>query len=472
MLDQLKERLRALAQQFKQIRAEIQKKAVENTPSEEQKPQDDADNSKILADSDKVDKLDIPNLDGESLVHETGHTLGFVHESAPMEEQLKLITFEVSSTDFPLAVKKFKREIKPNLDGLSASIGPKGKNKPEDVLAVQYYLNKNGYACPMDAQFDSKLQRQISWFSRSAGIKTLAGVSPKDTDMWDFLTQKKPRPDINAVSEAYYSPDKVVSPPDPNYQLTAPVGKVNKNKTDILMVQQMLNQWGGYNLPENGIWAKIHGIALFDFQRQMGLEPTGIADSEVWEYLTGKKKGEKKIFDSTGGKNYGPKPKWISIAEGEIGVKEIPDAPAEGKAGKVNNPRVMEYHAASGGYNSDEPAWCASFASWCLTKAGIANPQDPGVIQWNGWGTKTDKAFYGAIAIVNTTGAWGHIGFVVGGNAKKGYQVLGGNQSNMVKISTYKNITTFIQPPGYTPSPEAFTLDVLEGDFGKNDTTR
>ncbi|MCH2045214.1 MAG: TIGR02594 family protein [Saprospiraceae bacterium] len=361
---------------------------------------------------------------------------------------------------------------KASLDKLTAKVGDKGVNKFEDVLAVQYYLNKHGYACPQDGKWDNKVSRQVAWFSRSCKDKEVGTTRNVSTTgkLWKYLKGEIERPEVDDVSDGYYDEDKQIDAP--NHKLSGMVGNGKANdRDDVRAVQDLLNQWGNYNINEDGRWDNTCKVAMIDFQNQMGIDADGICGPTSWDYLIGKKKPEPKVQDTASGKNYGPKPKWISIAEGEIGVKEIPDKNSE----KVNNPRVMEYHAASGGYSSDEPAWCASFTSWCLSKAGVSNPRDPGVIQWKGWGEKIDKPFYGCIGIIKTGSAWGHIGFIVGvegGNVL----MLGGNQSNSVKISKYSksSVTQYLKPPGYEPPAEAWNLSALDGDHsnGNNESTR
>lgn len=366
--------------------------------------------------------------------------------------------------------------VKANLNGLSKNVNEDDPNNNKaDAMAVQYYLNQRGYACTVDGQFGKKSGRKMAWFSRSCQDKevgTRRGVK-KDSKLWDYLTGKIPVPPVT-VADDYYDPsDTVTAKKD---TLEGLVGSKKDNKrSDVEAVQDLLNQWGDYGLSTDGGWGKLSETALKDFQAQMGIKADGVCGPTTWEYLTGKKKPEPLDADTSGGNDYGPKPAWVKIAEGEIGTREIPDKNSE----KVNNPRVLEYHSTSGGFSSDEPAWCASFAAWCLTKAGVANPRDPGVVQWKGWGTEIDKnkPFYGCIAIINSSSSWGHICFVVGADFNsngtvKALYCLGGNQSNMVRISKYTSITKLICPPGYTPPAKAYNIKPFSGDAEAGGSTR
>lgn len=60
--------------------------------------------------------------------------------------------------------------------------------------------------------------------------------------------------------------------------------------------------------------------------------------------------------------------KAFLIANAEYGQKEI--------RGEKHNPRIIQYFRDLGfnqGWIRDETAWCAIFAYWCLTEAGVKN---------------------------------------------------------------------------------------------------
>ncbi|MCP4441467.1 MAG: TIGR02594 family protein [Aureispira sp.] len=432
-----------------------------------------------------------------------------IKQSGLTKEDLKMDNYTRPDADEMLGDRK------PNLNKLTGSVGfdskkpDRYKNRKADVLAVQYYLNKHGYSCPIDGKADRKLSRQISFFCRSCQdpeVRGRAWISNKHTKTWQYLKGELQRPDALVLNndpqadkdDGYYDVDKAELAT--NKTMSEKVGDHCANaKEDVKMVQQFLNKWGNYNLKENGRWpmawgrdkkrkkiivpAKVNPTrdALLDFQAQMGIKATGIGDADTWDYLTGKKDSKKEALDTTGGHGYGPKPAWIKVAEGEIGVKELVES---GDNGERNNPRIIQYYAACGAKTSDEPAWCAAFTSWCLSRSGVSNPQDPGVAQWTGWGEKSDTPFYGSVGIIEgesrdkKTGKikrkpWGHIGFIVG--VEKGFVLmLGGNQDNSVSIKKFptSKVTTFICPPGYIPPKEAYGLQTLEGDFKVATKTR
>jgi uncharacterized protein (TIGR02594 family) len=149
--------------------------------------------------------------------------------------------------------------------------------------------------------------------------------------------------------------------------------------------------------------------------------------------------------------NAGGKPKWLQVAEGEIGVQEI--------VGAKHNDRVLEYHQTTGKFGTDEVPWCASFVNWVHKQSGISGTGSALAMSYNNWGKKVDKPAYGAVAVFSHGGGKGHVGFVVG---KQGSNilVLGGNQSNSVKISSYSTskIVAYAFPGDYEVPESAYSL--------------
>jgi uncharacterized protein (TIGR02594 family) len=127
----------------------------------------------------------------------------------------------------------------------------------------------------------------------------------------------------------------------------------------------------------------------------------------------------------------GEEPKWLTVARGEIGQTEI--------EGAQNNPRIVEYHAATSLHASDdETPWCSAFANWCMKQAGIKGTGEANARSWLNWGRQLSAPVAGCVVVLkrgNSTTS-GHVTFYVGRNGDY-LQVLGGNQSNKVKISNY-----------------------------------
>jgi uncharacterized protein (TIGR02594 family) len=125
------------------------------------------------------------------------------------------------------------------------------------------------------------------------------------------------------------------------------------------------------------------------------------------------------------------KPRWLEIAEQEIGQSEVP--------GKEANQKIVEYHSKTLlAATSDEVPWCSSFVNWCMDKAGYKGTNSAASRSWINWGIETEPKL-GAIVILQRGDAklkQGHVGFVV--NLDPIFvHVLGGNQSNSVNVSRY-----------------------------------
>ncbi len=117
---------------------------------------------------------------------------------------------------------------------------------------------------------------------------------------------------------------------------------------------------------------------------------------------------------------------WLDIAaqEMEMGVMEI--------EGAEDNPRIVEYHQATSLHaTDDETPWCSAFANWCMKQVGIAGTDSAASISWRTWGQAVGP-IPGALVCFN-----GHVGFLHSIRSDGKLLILGGNQSNQVKITLY-----------------------------------
>lgn len=139
-----------------------------------------------------------------------------------------------------------------------------------------------------------------------------------------------------------------------------------------------------------------------------------------------KEKVEKKPEPISSDKNLIPP--WLLVAEGEIGIKEVP--------GVGNNKRILEYHSVTGlAASQDSVPWCASFVSWCLEVSGIKSTKSARAKSYLEFGVKLTEPRKGCICVFNRNGG-GHVGFYMGENDVSIF-VLGGNQRNAVNIAPY-----------------------------------
>lgn len=129
-------------------------------------------------------------------------------------------------------------------------------------------------------------------------------------------------------------------------------------------------------------------------------------------------------------------PPWLAVALAEVGQREVPGAGA--------NPRIVEYHAATTlRATSDEVAWCAAFVSWVLERAGFRSTRSAAAASYCDWG-EPSLARRGSIVVLHNPAARGsnltrsgnHVGFLLSHDRKR-WVVLGGNQSDSVKVSDF-----------------------------------
>jgi len=132
------------------------------------------------------------------------------------------------------------------------------------------------------------------------------------------------------------------------------------------------------------------------------------------------------------------KPKWLEIAEAELGQKEV-------RGGE--NPRILEYHASTTlNAREDEIPWCASFVNWCVTQAGLIGTNSAAAISFASWGQRLTEPRGGCVVVIRqrkngTDQATGsssgnHVAFFQKIEDNRIF-LLGGNQSDSVKVSSF-----------------------------------
>jgi uncharacterized protein (TIGR02594 family) len=126
---------------------------------------------------------------------------------------------------------------------------------------------------------------------------------------------------------------------------------------------------------------------------------------------------------------------WLSIAHKEVEQTEID--------GPLKNPRIMEYISSLdlkdiSAIQDDEFDWASAFVEWSLNQAGIRGPKSAAPAGWINWGRQITEPVVGCI-VVFSFGKFDHVAFYVSGDAQF-INVLGGNQSDMVKVSRYPKI--------------------------------
>lgn len=118
-------------------------------------------------------------------------------------------------------------------------------------------------------------------------------------------------------------------------------------------------------------------------------------------------------------------------AKTKIGIKETP--------GQEDNPDIIEFHATTTlKATDDETSWCSSFVNWCVIKAGLSGTNSAAARSWLLWSHETQTPKEGDIVVFRRppSPTSGHVAFFVRKEGNLIY-VLGGNQSNQVKVSAY-----------------------------------
>lgn len=122
-------------------------------------------------------------------------------------------------------------------------------------------------------------------------------------------------------------------------------------------------------------------------------------------------------------------PKWLTLAVGHIGLREIPGA-------KHNQTIINWLVKLKAWWKDDETPWCGTFVANCLNEAGqpiIKNWMR--AKDWASYGSNLRLSCLarGAILVFVREGG-GHVGFYVGEDTTH-YHVLGGNQGNAVSVT-------------------------------------
>jgi len=122
----------------------------------------------------------------------------------------------------------------------------------------------------------------------------------------------------------------------------------------------------------------------------------------------------------------------LNIALGEYGVKEVP--------GVENNPEIMKYFKEIGHswVQDDETAWCSAFANWCALQKNYEGSDKLNARSWLDVGSKVEFEDADLVVLWRVSkDSWkGHVGIPIRDDGSHIW-ILGGNQSNMVRISAY-----------------------------------
>jgi len=300
-----------------------------------------------------------------------------------------------------------------------------------------------------------------------AQVATLKSVCAGDTKKYAFMcnvlsieNRGKPAPS-NAVSPAGAAGPFQLMPATAKAVGLTGVGGANDERNSfpaaaggVSDLYDELNK--RYNGNRRGMYADYNGGPKFGKAEVAG---SPLSNSENNQYVAMAMYLEEKNGTSTPPAQPNTDPdttnefdpnKWMSIAEKEIGIKEV--------SGSGANARILEYHAQTSlNASSDETPWCSAFACWVMKQAGIAGTRSASARSWVNWGSSLTGPRYGAVVVITRGNdpRLGHVGFV--SRFDKDYVwLLAGNQTDSVSVVRFSRANVLAYRwPGPTNTLEA-----------------
>lgn len=120
-----------------------------------------------------------------------------------------------------------------------------------------------------------------------------------------------------------------------------------------------------------------------------------------------------------------------------LGVKEIPGAPAN-KWIQLFNGFCRDLSKAAKA--TDEVAWCAAFAAYCLEMAQCESTHSARARSYEKWGLELEQPRWGSVMVFSAPErgpAAGHVAFYTRHLSATLVECLGGNQGNSVSLAPF-----------------------------------
>jgi uncharacterized protein (TIGR02594 family) len=157
--------------------------------------------------------------------------------------------------------------------------------------------------------------------------------------------------------------------------------------------------------------------------------------------------------------------------------------------GTPGNPNILAcYEVTGNNYRGDNTPWCAGYVSYILDRAGVPSLKTLGSQAYKNYGSEIDwrtfenvRANDIVVLTRNDDQRFGHVGFFRGYNpSTRRVQLLGGNQSDKVKLSNFevrgsRMTVTSIKRNWSVPSDFDFPIigtDLAQGSLTSYGATR
>ncbi|GLK47104.1 hypothetical protein GCM10017620_00770 [Brevundimonas intermedia] len=189
-------------------------------------------------------------------------------------------------------------------------------------------------------------------------------------------------------------------------------------------IQQALKSRGFDPGPIDGVWGTRTAAAVRAFQASKGLTVDGLVGPRTAAALGLDATVTNPLVDMS--------LVWFQAAWRLLGTTEAP--------GTANNTAILQWASALGiRYKGDDVPWCGLFVAHCIGSTLSAEPLPNNPLSARNWlkfGVQTTGQV-GAVAVFyrgDPKGWLGHVGFYMGQD-DKAYHILGGNQSNAVRVA-------------------------------------
>lgn len=185
----------------------------------------------------------------------------------------------------------------------------------------------------------------------------------------------------------------------------------------------------GAQINADGDWGRNSILALRAFQGAQGLPQTGVADKVTVDAL----RQEPGLAPSSPPPPLGAverMPPWMAEMNRRAGLNEVRD-----------NAALSDWLRSWGRFlgNPKDLPWCGDAVETCVAKTlpDEPLPSNPFFAQaWAKFGKDVGSPIVGAIGVIRWTPSSGHVGIVAGVSGDR-VNLLGGNQSNAINVSSF-----------------------------------